>query len=381
MQPPGNRFDLRARRGQAGVRREACEDLRHPVDPIVGHAGTQMVRAHDHVDVHVRVLGIRWRGLRDADDLDAPAVYRYPSSDGCRIGAEEALPVVVRQNCHRRCGFSVLALRNDSPEVGAEPHDFEVVSGDDPGAHAHGLVHSEHGEHHGGELRDTFETGTMLPVVVDLGNGERYVAESCEARGMAQVDEAISVAIGQRPEPDSVHDAEDRSVGANAESERQDEGERISRASREPADCDLQIGEPLGPVREPPLRGLEGAEHFPPGGDVRLRIDEGRRLESAIGPRHPRGRAEPGQGRDGCLLGGRAVLDQPRNRVLEMRVGLLEDPLDTRVAWLDAKESAEILSQRAVERFELPGVSGSRIHTVSRTDSTACAKLPHSRRS
>jgi hypothetical protein len=42
---------------------------------------------------------------------------------------------------------------------------------------------------------------------------------------MTQVDEAIAVAIREGSEPNSVHHAEDRGVGADAESERQDEGE------------------------------------------------------------------------------------------------------------------------------------------------------------
>src|SRR3989304_6251579 len=113
----------------------------------------------------------------------------------------------------------------------------------------------------------------------------------------------------------------------------------------------------------------------------RIRIDEARRFESPVGTSHARGRPEPGKGRGGCGLVGGAVVDELRNRVLEMRLALLEDPLDAGMARHDAKQSGELLSQGATERFQLPGLSGWRPHTVSKTDSTACAKLPHSRRS
>jgi hypothetical protein len=82
---------------------------------------------------------------------------------------------------------------------------------------------------------------------------------------------------------------------------------------------------------------LEAAEESAPGGNVGARIDEDRRFESAIRTSHTRGRPEPGKGRDRRVLRGDAALDERLNRVLEMRIGLLEDPLDPGVGRRDAE--------------------------------------------
>jgi hypothetical protein len=115
------------------------------------------------------------------------------------------VPTVVRQERHRRCGGSVFAFRDDPSCAGTEPHDVEIVSGDDPGTHDSRLVGSEQGERHGGELRDAFETRALPAVVVDLGDGKESVVDPGKARGVTQVDEAIAVAVWKRTEPDLDH--------------------------------------------------------------------------------------------------------------------------------------------------------------------------------
>ena len=52
------------------------------------------------------------------------------------------------------------------------------------------------------------------------------VADAERGRALADVDQAIFVAIDERTEQHAADDAEDRGVGADAERERHDDGER-----------------------------------------------------------------------------------------------------------------------------------------------------------
>ena len=61
--------------------------------------------------------------------------------------------------------------------------------------------------------------------VANLGDGEVGVLGADPLGALADVDQAILVAVDQRPQQHAADDAEDRGVGADAERERHDDGE------------------------------------------------------------------------------------------------------------------------------------------------------------
>ena len=61
--------------------------------------------------------------------------------------------------------------------------------------------------------------------------------------GLAQVDEAVAIPMRQRLEQHAANDAEDRGVGADAEPEREHDGEREAAGAGEAAEGVAKIGE------------------------------------------------------------------------------------------------------------------------------------------
>ena len=59
-----------------------------------------------------------------------------------------------------------------------------------------------------------------------LGDRERGVLHADPGRALADVDQAVLVAIGQRPQQHAPDHGEDGGVGADAEREREDDGDR-----------------------------------------------------------------------------------------------------------------------------------------------------------
>jgi hypothetical protein len=86
------------------------------------------------------------------------------------------------------------------------------------------IAEADHRELDGREVAKRADRGHTRLEVVDLGNRERHVVDAQTGRALADVNEAIGVAIDQRPQQHLAHDAEDRGVGADAKGEGDDDG-------------------------------------------------------------------------------------------------------------------------------------------------------------
>ena len=93
--------------------------------------------------------------------------------------------------------------------------------------------------------------------ILDLGHGERRVLGADSRRALADVNQAILVAIDQRPQQHAADDAEDRRVGADAERERRRRSRRaLARAGSASAmrmSCH-RAARCVEPVRQPDAR-------------------------------------------------------------------------------------------------------------------------------
>ena len=109
----------------------------------------------------------------------------------------------------------------------AQAHDVEERAVDDAGLdHSRLAAEADHREIDGGELAERAMVRDARSEVVDLRNRERRVLARRDRARSADVDEAIFVAVDERPKQHAAHDAEDRGVGADAERERHDDGQR-----------------------------------------------------------------------------------------------------------------------------------------------------------
>ena len=78
-------------------------------------------------------------------------------------------------------------------------------------------------------------------VVGDFDEGEARVLDARRDLRLAQVHDAVGLGVGQRPQQHAVDDAEDGGVGADAEAERQDEGEREPRHAGQRAQREADV--------------------------------------------------------------------------------------------------------------------------------------------
>jgi hypothetical protein len=66
---------------------------------------------------------------------------------------------------------------------------------------------------------------TPVAQVLQLRDGEGGVVGPDPIRALADVDQAVLVAVGERPQQHAAHEAEHRGIGADAERQRHDDGE------------------------------------------------------------------------------------------------------------------------------------------------------------
>ena len=145
----------------------------------------------------------------------SPSLTVFPMTDG-------SLPNAVVQKRYvstaapAACGPSSVASEQ-AAQHRTESHDLEVRAADDPGADHARLAEADHREVDRGEVAEGRQRLDAPAQVLDLRDGEIGVLGADAARALADVDQAVFVAVDERPQEHAPDDAEDRGVGANAE--------------------------------------------------------------------------------------------------------------------------------------------------------------------
>ena len=212
-----------------------------------------MVLAEHHVGEAIHLVREVGRGLQDADDGDRFTVHDEPPADDAGVGAEAADPEVVGQDRHGRDAGAVVARAGEPAEHGGEAHDVEEVAGDEADLDGcHLGVAPQYGVP-GRVLRDIGERRRAAPQVADFGDGEEHVLAAEPVGRVAEVDQAVAVAMGQRLEQHAAHDAEDRRGGADTEREGDDDDSGEPGIPAERAEAVAEVGEDVLDPRQPAL--------------------------------------------------------------------------------------------------------------------------------
>ena len=232
---------LRARVLDRGAWREAAEQLRHPVCATGDHQRAEMVRARDDVGDDLRVGGIRHRRLEDTDDRRGARTEADGLADHGRIAGECRAPEAVRQNGGARRAWPVVCGIQQAPERRLQPHHVEERPVDDSCLDRARLAEADHRKVDSRELAERANRRDTRLEVINLGHRERRVRDGDSRCALTDVDQPILVAIDERPEQHAADDAEDRSVGADAERQRDDDGRRESPRAHERAQADPHL--------------------------------------------------------------------------------------------------------------------------------------------
>src|ERR1700722_903414 len=226
-----------------GAGSQAPEEFGHAVDAALHHRRGKMMRAGDHVDDDLGIGRIGNGRFEDADDGCGARAEAHGFSDDARVAVKGGLPEAIGEN-GGACGvWSVVAHIDQAAERGMQAHDVEKCSTDYTGTNFARFAEADHGETDDGEIAE-FADGLYVGFDVDnFGDGEIGVVYADAHGGLADVDDAIFVAIIERAEQHAANDAKDGGVGADAERERDDDGDREAFAAPEGAGGEFEVGE------------------------------------------------------------------------------------------------------------------------------------------
>src|ERR1700686_4432399 len=198
---------------------EAAEEFGHAVDTAGNHGSGEMVRAGDNVGHDFSIRGIWDRGFEDADDSGrsiAEAAEANGFTDDGRIALENGGPETIGQNDDAG-GFRTVVLRSDeTAEDGVKAHHVKIGAVNDAGANFPGLAEADHGETDGGELAEGAECFDACAQVMNFRHGEWNAPGADTRRALLDENEALLVAVDERPKEHATNQAEDGGVGADA---------------------------------------------------------------------------------------------------------------------------------------------------------------------
>ena len=207
------------------------------------HQRAGVVLADHHVQERVVAVWEGGRGLEDTDDRHRLAVDDHLLADRAAVAAEALHPVVVGEHHDRRHFGAVVAVIQRAAEHRRQPHDVEVVAGDETDIDANSVALAPKRVDHRRVLGDAAEALRTSAEVVDLGDGEHDVLAARAVDRVAQVDEPVAVAVRQRLEEHAANDAEDRGIGADAEPQGKHDGDGEAARAGEAAEGVAEVGD------------------------------------------------------------------------------------------------------------------------------------------
>src|SRR5713101_3751129 len=198
---------------------EAAEEFRHAMDAPVLHGRGQMMGAGDNVGNDFGIRGIGDRGFEDADDRGRPIAEAAAKAKGLThdggIALESGRPETIGQD-DDAIGFRAVILRADeTAEDGMEADHLKIGAVNDTGTNFPGLAKADHGETDGGELAERAECLDACAQVLNFRHGEGDLPGADTRRALMDIDEALLVAIDERPKQHAANQAEDGGVSAD----------------------------------------------------------------------------------------------------------------------------------------------------------------------
>ena len=202
------------------------------------------MRAGDDVRDDLGILGIGDAGFEDANDGRGPvadAAQANRLADDRRILVKSSRPETIGEN-DDAVRFGTVVLRsNEAAEHGMKSHHVEICAADHATANGTRLAEADHGEPHDGEVTKCGKAFHAGAQILDLGYRKGGVVVA-DARGaLPDIDQAVLVAVDQRLEQDAAHQRENGSVGADAERERENHGDRKAWSTKQGVKRNSQI--------------------------------------------------------------------------------------------------------------------------------------------
>ena len=169
-----------------------------------------------------------------ADDGARALVDDYAPSDNRRIGAVAALPQTVRQDDRRlEARHGRLLGEEVAAQHRLDPEQREQVGRDRLAQQPLGIALARHREIARQEAGDAVEGSRLALQVQQIRIRDPRVVPVLRLQAMRRVqgDDAVAaIAKRQRTQQQRIDDAEDRDVGANADGQRDERGQREARA-------------------------------------------------------------------------------------------------------------------------------------------------------
>ena len=166
-------------------------------------------------------------GPRDADHLDIVVVDREVPADHVGIALEPALPeLMTDHDAARERAALILRLDQRAPERHRSQHRQHIVCSTGRGDAFHHIVHDE-ARVTALDRRDVRDETALLSQI------ERAVRRGVGARDSLRVrlnrDDSTGIGVRERAPEHGVDHAEHRDVDADAERDREDDEERVTR--------------------------------------------------------------------------------------------------------------------------------------------------------
>ena len=248
-----HRLQFRAGRFERRTGGKTAEQFRHAVRAHRDHGRPEVMRAGDDVGDDRRFGRIGHRRFEHANHRRRTSAEPDGLADDVRVAVERGAPEAVGQDRHARRVAAVVSRRNQPAKHRTQAHHVEVGAADHPGLHHDRFAEAEQREFDGGEVAKGADRLDPRLEIVDLRDRERHVVGAEAGSTLADVDQAIGVAINERPQEHLANDAEDRRVGADAEGKCDDDGRgQTLRAVAASA------GRRACPARAPPPRRTSG---------------------------------------------------------------------------------------------------------------------------
>src|SRR6516162_5340658 len=171
------------------------------MDAAGDHCGGEVMRAGYHVSDDFSVCRIRngrFKNPNDGGVAVADAAETKGFTQDFRILPEYGRPETIRENDYAG-GLRAVVLRPDeAAENGMQPHDIEICPAHHAALNFTRFTEANHREAHRGEVAELFDGLNAGFDVLDFRDGESRVFGPDVGSTLANVNEAVFVAIDER---------------------------------------------------------------------------------------------------------------------------------------------------------------------------------------
>src|SRR5580692_3772283 len=179
--------------------------------------------------INVILIGILRHRRKNSDNCVHFVVHLKRLADDSGIGAEIVFPVFVAEKQDRRSAELVVVRQKGSSEERLDAKQVKIIGGDDACAHALGIAVPEKREGHGMVFHKPRQGAVLRAIVFNLLHRKRHVRDAQLRFLLADENQLLPLRIGQRAKKHGVHHAEDRGIGSDSQSERQNSHRSESR--------------------------------------------------------------------------------------------------------------------------------------------------------